>query len=129
LLRRLVLSVACAALLSGTILIVDLPVMGWLKAFLGSAWVVSCAAELQRMRRAISRIDRICMSSDGSVAGFDRNSQRYELNLLHGSVVLERAAWLRLGFADGLRYGELLTGNVRTSGEWRRLQLIWRQQV
>jgi hypothetical protein len=40
---------------------------------------------------------------------------------------MSRVAWLRLEFDDGLRYGELLTGNPRRDEQWRRLQLIWRQ--
>jgi hypothetical protein len=127
-LRRLVLFAAWAALVGGTILIVNLPVVLWLKAPFGGAWVASCLADVFRFKRAISRIDRIRICSDGSVAGFDLSGERHSLRLLQGSIVLGRAAWFRLGFADGLRYGELLAGNALTSEQWRRLQLIWRQQ-
>jgi hypothetical protein len=126
-LRRLVLSAAWAALLVGTILIVGLPVVLWLKVPFGGAWVASCLAELHRFTRSACRIDRIRIGADGSVAGFDRSGGRHALRLLQGSIVLRRAAWLRLEFGDGLRYGELLAGNALTSEQWRRLQLIWRQ--
>ncbi len=126
--RRLVLSSGCAAELIGTILILGLPVVPFLKAAFGCVWILSGAAELMRYRRAMSRIDRIRMDADGGVDGFDRNGNRFPLRLLAGSTLLERAAWFRLRFADGLDYGELMTGNAATDEQWRRLQLIWRQQ-
>lgn len=127
--RRLVLSSGCAALLIGTILILSLPAVAFLKTAFGCVWILSGAAELTRYRRAMSRIDRIRMDADGGVDGFDRTGNRYPLRLLAGSIMLERAAWFRLRFGDGLDYGELMTGNAATSEQWRRLQLIWRQHA
>lgn len=127
--RLCLLSAACGATAAGAIIILTLPVVPGLKAVFGVLWLLSGAAEVRALRRGMSRIERICIRSDGSIDAFDRRRTQYPLRLLPGSVLLDRVGWLRLRFADGLRYGELVTGNAREDQEWRRLLIIWRHQA
>jgi hypothetical protein len=129
LLRASLLSASCAATVAGIVIVLTLPVVAELKALFGMLWLLSGAAEVRALRRGMSRIERICIRSDGSVAGFDCRDERYALRLLPGSVLLGRVGWLRLGFADGLRYGELVTGNAREDQHWRRLLIVWRHRA
>jgi hypothetical protein len=128
-LRRAVLAFAAAAALGGVVLIVSLPLRPAFKALVALLWVARSLLETASQVRGMGRIERIRISAGGSVEALSRSGKANPLTLLSGSVVLSRIAWLRLSFGDGLRYGELLTGNPRRDDEWRRLQLIWRQQA
>jgi hypothetical protein len=46
--------------------------------------------------------------------------------LLSGSIVHRRFAWIRVRSNCGLLITEFLRGDARASPEWRRLQVIWR---
>lgn len=128
LLRLAVLSLASGATLAGAALILSLPVVHPLKASFCLLWLLAGALELQRFRRGMARIYRISIQSDGSVEAVDGSEAKHRLQLLPGTVVLERVAWLRLRFEDGLRYGELMAGNAAENQHWRRLLVIWRHR-
>lgn len=124
--RLVLLASAAAAIVAGTMLIVTLPAVLALKSVLVLLWIAASLAELASFCRGMSRIYRIGIRPDGSIRGYDASGRVHALRLLPGSVVLERVAWLRLGFASGLVYGELLAGSASESDAWRRLQVIWR---
>lgn len=126
-LRRALLAISGVAGLSGTLLALGLPLRPELNVVLVCLWLVRCLLEIRSQAKAASRIDRIRIYPTGSLEGLSRTGTVESLTLLSGSVVMSRVAWLRLEFDDGLRYGELLTGNPRRDEQWRRLQLIWRQ--
>lgn len=126
-LRAGVLGFACCSLIAGALLILSLPAAVPLKAVLGFAWLLAGAAEFAACTRTMARIDRICIRSDGRVLAFDRAGVPHALTLMPGSLVLDRLAWLRLRFEDGLRGGELLAGDAAENEQWRRLLVIWRQ--
>lgn len=126
--RTGLLSFACGATLAGSLLIASLPVVVPVKAAVGLLWLLAGAAEVNAFRRGMSRIYRIRICCDGSVLGVDRAGATLPLGLLPGTVVLDRFGWLRLTFEDGLRYGELLTGDAAENEQWRRLLVIWRQR-
>lgn len=119
---------AAGSTLLGAVLIAGLPVLPGLKLLVAGLWLVQSLLEIAGQLRGMSRIDRIRMTSAGSIEGLSGNGTKEPLTLLSGSVVLSSVAWLRLEFGDGLQYGELLAGNSRLDEQWRRLQLIWRQQ-
>ena len=130
LIRSGLLSAACGATAAGTMLILFLPIVPELKAPFSALWLISGVAEFNAFRRGMARLDRIRIRSDGSAAGLDRrHALLHPLELLPGSVVLDRVAWLRLRFADGLRYGELVTGRSCDDQQWRRLLVVWRHQA
>lgn len=127
-LRLTLLAAAVLASVTGTVLILALPVVPLLKGALCLLWLSAGAAEVATLRRGMSRIGRIGIRADGRIAGYGPGGGRHELELLPGSVVLERVAWLRLAFGDGLAYGELLAGDPSTSEAWRRFLVIWRHR-
>jgi hypothetical protein len=127
--RKALLAFAGGACLLGTLLVLGLPVRPELKFVLAGLWLVRCLLEIRSQAQAASRIDRIRICPTGSLEALSGNGRVESLTLLSGSVVLSRVAWLRFRFDDGLQYGELLIGNPRRDEQWRRLQLIWRQQA
>jgi hypothetical protein len=123
------LAVSGGAGLSGTLLVLGLPLRSELAFVLVCLWLARCLLEIRLQVRGASRIDRIRICPTGSLEGLSRTGAVESLTVLSGSMVMSRVAWLRLEFGDGLQYGELLTGNPRRDEQWRRLQLIWRQHA
>lgn len=124
--RRCVAGAAIAAALLGSALLLGLPVAAPWRALLLAGWLAVSVRELRTWRRAARRIDRLQIGADGLVTGHDDSGAVLSLELLPGTIVGARAAWLRLGFDDGDHYGELLLGNP-VDPDWRRLQLHWQQ--
>ena len=127
-LRASLLVFACGAILAGLFLLLTLPVSGALKAALAACWLLAGSLELAAFSRGMARIYRIRIRGDGRVLAVGRSGTSHALLLLPGSVVLDRFAWLRVRFDDGLRCGELLTGDGAENEQWRRLLVIWRQR-
>lgn len=125
--RRALACFACAATLAGGLLIAIMPLALPVRVLFGALWLASGTLELRAMVLGMARLDGIRISADGQACGLSGGGVE-PLELLPGSVVLARVAWLRIRFADGLRYGELLMGNPRRCRDWRCLQLAWRQQ-
>ena len=126
-LRGLLLCCGVAATVAGVMLILTVPINGCFRALLAVAWTWQSGLELRMQRRGAARVSRIRLDSGGAVCAEDGNGDWRRLELRSGSVVLTGVAWLRLRFPDGCHYGELLSGNPRTSRNWHGLQLIWRQ--
>lgn len=81
--------------------------------------------DLCRLQRGFHACEAIQLLNDGSARIYG-NGAWTDARLESGSVVLSRVAWLRLKTADGVAVSELLSGDPRRSGDWRRLQVIWR---
>ncbi len=126
-LRRALAGFAWAAMLTGGLLIALLPVVLPVRLVLAASWFTAGLLEVRAMALGMARVERIRITFDGRVSGLAEGAVE-PLQVLPGSVVLARLAWLRIRFADGLSYGELLAGDPRTSPAWRRLQLVWRQR-
>lgn len=126
-LRRALAGFAWAAIVVGGVLIVLMPAPLPVRAGLAALWFGSGLLELRAMARGRARLERIRIALDGRVFGV-ACGEAEPLQLLPGSVVLARVAWLRIRFADGLSCGELLAGDARTDPAWHRLQLVWRQR-
>lgn len=120
---------SAGATLTGTVLVLGLPLCPELKLLALCLWLSRGVLELRAQKLGTSRIDRIRMYSSGRVEGLRRTRAERPLTVLAGSVLLRRAGWLRLRHDDGLEHGELLFGNPRRDQQWRRLHLIWRQQA
>ena len=127
-LRAGLLAFACAAILAGLLLVSMLPVAAVPQGALALCWLLASILELVAFLRGMRRIYRIRIRGDGSVLAVGRRGTLHPLLLLPGSVVLDRIAWLRLRFDDGLDCGELLTGDGAENEQWRRLLVIWRQR-
>jgi hypothetical protein len=126
-LRKIVLLSAVAALLAGTVIIMQLPISLTLRGVLCSIWLLDCAGELSRLRRGRARICHLQLDANGDIFATGPGGQSEYLELLSGSIVLSRLAWLRLRFPDGSVAAELLAGDPRRDPHWHGLQLIWQQ--
>ena len=124
-LRQWPLLCGVVALLVGAMLILGMPMPWVLRCLACVGWLTYCVCEIRRFRRAAALLRRLRLRADGSVFGRMADGRWQRLQMLPGSVVFTRCAWLRL--ADGRDYGELLCGDARDSLQWHRLQLIWRQ--
>lgn len=126
--RRTLIGASCTAALAGGALIVALPVApAWSGACL-VLWAVLSGLELKASVTGMTRIERLRLDAGGQLVALSRDGAAEALTLLSGSMVLARFAWLRVRFADGSSYGELLLAAGCPADEWRRLQLIWRQR-
>lgn len=126
--RCTLVGASCIAALTGGVLIIALPVApAWSVACL-VLWTALSGLELKASLEGMARIERLRLGADGQLVGLSPDGAAEALTLLSGSMVLARFAWLRVRFADGSRYGELLLAADRPADEWRRLQLIWRQR-
>lgn len=116
----------CAALLIGLVLLIRLPVSPPLRLALSAIWLMGSIRELGRQARGMHRIKTIRLQT-GEATVIDRQGRQAPVQIMSGSVVLPRVAWLRLRLADGLIYGELLRGVSSGCEQWRHLQILWRQ--
>ena len=113
-------------MLAGLAIILTLPLAPLLRVLLACTWLAENTRECRRQIRGAARIGRITLNAHGNIAGTAPDGRPLSLMLLSGSVVLSRLAFLRVQFADGSDYVELLRGDPAADIEWQRLQLIWR---
>ncbi len=126
LLRQVVMLAACAALLTGFALLIRLPLAPWIRLGLALLWLVSQFREISRLSRGAGRVKEIRIGKAAATV-VNRQGKEQPVQILSGSVVLPRLAWLRLRLPDGLIYGELLRGDPASNKQWRHLQILWRQ--
>jgi hypothetical protein len=114
-------------LLAASLVITNLlPVsVGWRWSVTG-AWLVLGAAELGNTVRHYRKRRGFRFRADGRVEILSPGGGTIAARLGRGSVILPRLAWLRVQAESGACCGELVTGHVRRSEDWRRLQVIGR---
>lgn len=117
---------ACAAVIIGLTLLLHLPLTMLMRLPLIACWLFAGVRQLDRQSRGAHRVSAIRLGVDDATV-VDRQGRLSPARIMSGSVVLARFAWLRLKFADGLIYGELLRGDAAHDVQWRRLQILWRQ--
>ncbi len=125
-LRQCVLLCGALAMITGSILILLMPLAPVWRLVLAAAWVGESLRELRGLARGAARLRFIRLDAEGNISGIGPDGRLEALTLLSGSIVLSRLGWLWLQFSDGSRYGELLRGDPARDREWQRLQLIWR---
>jgi hypothetical protein len=128
-LRSGVLAFSASATLLGVALIGNLPLRPVLKVLFVLLWVCHGLLEIVAQLRGMSRTGRLRIGARGTLDALSPGGETRSLELLAGSLVLHRLAWLRFRFEDGLEYGELLSSSGRQDDSWRRLEVIWRQQA
>ena len=126
-LRNVVTLSAAAAAIVGFILIVHMSLGIVPRAILIALWLFVCWRELCAMADGSRRVARIRLNNLGEIWVADGINDYERVRLLPGSMVLERLAWLRIEFADGHKYAELLAGNAVENRQWHRFQVIWQQ--
>ena len=115
-----------ALMLVGFALIAGLPLSGGWRGLAMLTWGGACWRDLLSLAGAYRQYRSVRIFSDGSTELRRAEATVASAQLLPGSVVLPRLAWLRLRLEDGSTSGELLRGNIREDEDWRRLQVIWR---
>jgi hypothetical protein len=125
-LRRIVCYTGIALVAAGLLAIVHLPGPAVLRVAIALGWCAWCWRELVRLRRAWSVCEALRIDAAGDVAIMCPDRDWAPARLLPGSVLLRRAAWIRIEAADGSVFAEPLRGTCRKCHDWRRLQIIWR---
>ena len=110
----------------GLLVIMLLPVHLALRVTGAAAWAVASGIELAGLRRAYSLYVGLRIGHDGVVQVQKRGGDWQPARLLPGSLLLRRAAWIRVQSEHGEVFAELLRGACRRSANWRRLHVIWR---
>lgn len=114
--------------MTGSALILHLPVAVPVRMVLAAVWVFVGVHEFYRWSRAAACVLELRIMADGRVRYRGPRQTAGDATILAGSLLLERFAWLRLALSNGHTYGELLAGDRRDPG-WRRLHVIWRQSA
>jgi hypothetical protein len=127
--RRGLVAFSASATFIGVVLIGQMPLRPALKMSFALLWVTRGLLEMVSQLRGIARTGRLRINAHGSLEAQSPEGKTRPVELLGGSLVLSRVAWLRFRFEDGLRYGELLSASGRQDDNWRRLRLIWRQRA
>ena len=128
-LRRVVILSGWFFMLIGLFIILQMPVPVSLKLILTGVWIADCLWGLKRQVAGNARVHRIMIDTRGVVECLDSSGNFYQIQLLKGSAVLQRCAWLRLRFPDGQHYVELLSKIDCPATTWRRLLLLWRHAL
>ena len=124
-LRRQLQGGGALALVAGCAILLHLPLMPGVRLLLLAVWLAAAVREIAARQRHAARICLLGIDASGCLYGRDRRGRRFDLELCAGSMLGARMAWLRLSFADGSHYGELLRGDPGDP-DWRRLQVHWR---
>jgi len=126
-LRNVVVLSGAIATLVGVVLILQMPVNLIIRLALTMGWLAYNQYELCEVARRSASVARIEINQHGKLWVTDPAGQRRTAELLRGSVVLARYAWIRIRFEDGRKCAELLSGNAVENKQWHRFQLIWKQ--
>ncbi len=118
------LGAAFAAL--GVLLIAVLPVAALLRAGIAAGWLLYVGRDLAGFQRAWRRYRCVAVDGELGLRLLDAGGNWHSAEVLPGSVVLRRFAWLRIRDDAGVVFAEPLEGRCRESPQWRRLQVIWR---
>jgi len=110
----------------GLVLILTLPVTWLGRAVAACVWLLVNARQMRRLSNGHKQCQRIRIGHTGEVEVTTTDGCCLPATLVSGSVVLSRAAWIRLESDDGRRFAELLYARRPQNEQWRRLQVIWR---
>ena len=108
------------------VIILTLPLDQAVRFFACLAWLAVLYRELTNLQWGFDTFSRIRLLSDGELTLLDGEQNWVPAELLNGSVLCAKVAWIRIETANGRQFAELITGDSRQSQEWRRLQVIWR---
>jgi hypothetical protein len=112
--------------LIGVALVLTLPVGIGLRSIGVLAWSSATARELLVLRRAWRDCRAMRIAPDGGAAVLGKDGEWRVGQLVAGSVLLSRIGWIRLRVGNEPCFGELVGGERRSGGGWRRLHVIWR---
>ncbi|MDH4046755.1 MAG: hypothetical protein OEW68_01665 [Gammaproteobacteria bacterium] len=113
--------------MAGATLILGLPTPAGITALLLGSWLCLAWHESAAQWHGYRKVAAIRIDKEGFIETIDTAGRRCPAELVGGSFVLQRMAWLRLRLANGQCYAELLVGDGGDSDSWHWLQLMWRQ--
>jgi hypothetical protein len=116
-------------MLIGLLIILQMPLMMPMRLTLIGVWIGDCLWGLKRQVDGNAKVQRIRIDTRGVVECLDPSGKYIEIQLLKGSAVLQRCAWLRLRFPEGQHYVELFSRIDCPVTTWRRLLLLWRHAL
>ena len=125
-LRGLVSTSAILILLAGWFIIANLSALIMYRCCGAVAWFFLIAWQLSRARRGWERVEAIRVSQGPLVEVCDESGDWAGAELLDGSLVGARMAWLRFRLADRTVCVEPFRAASERCNKWRRLQVIWR---
>ena len=127
--RRRVLGTGLAFGLCATVLIVQMPLQPQWRAGAGVAWGIMSMAELWLAISCLRKARSYRLYPDGTVSIRYTSLAAGTGQLMPGSVVLQRCAWLRFCTPSGASWGEPVTRAGQNPEQWRRLQVICRHRT
>lgn len=114
-------------MLAGCVLIVRMPLELSIRGLAFAAWLAASGIQIRRLLAGGREVAKIRVDNAGGVWVSNFRGRWQAVDILPGTMVLRRLAWLRIRLADGRKYGELLAGNAVKDVEWQRFQLLWQQ--
>ncbi|MEQ8205283.1 MAG: hypothetical protein RIA65_03835 [Woeseia sp.] len=121
-LQRRVAAGGLAALVVGAVLIGLLPVEAGFRLGGVATWLWYSLAEIRSWHRSVGLLVRLRFAADGQLHGLFQNGLWQLLQVLPGSRITSRHAWLRLGNETCRVRGVLLSAKYVDAEDWRRLQ-------
>ena len=118
--RRIVTLSGIALYAAGAGALLSLPASGAVVAMLTLAWLVLGLALCRRRLRENRRVEAILVHETGALEPVSSIGKRRPADGLPGSIVLERAIWLRYRAGDGSEGAELFLGAPRRDPDFRR---------
>ena len=91
-LRQCVFLCGCLAAITGTLIILFMPLAWALRILLVAAFIGESLRELRRLARGAARLQQLRLDADGNITGLCRDGRSEPLTLLSGSIVLKRLA-------------------------------------
>ncbi len=116
--------VAFALLGAGVFATLPLPI--GLRLLAAAIWLIGSVASCVRLGRRYRGIAGYRVYQDGTAEIVRADGRRVAGRLIAGTFLLPGLAWLRVGVAGSGPVAELVAGNLRTSQQWRRFQVICR---
>ena len=124
--RRAVLASGVVLYLAGAAAIGTLPVSGPVMPLLLVAWIAQGVYTLSCRFRQDARVANFVLDASGSLELVSPTGTRTPARHWSGTIVLERAIWLRFRDRNGRIRAELLTGHPRRDAEFRRAGVLLR---
>ena len=124
--RLLVLGSGAFLSLVGILPILSFTIPRSLRAACVIAWLGFCLLELGRLANAYRYVTALRLAEGRVLETRGARGNWRSAELLSGTIVLDRAIWLRYASADGRSSAELITGDSRSNPGFRRLKIVLR---
>jgi hypothetical protein len=125
-LRRLVAGSGLLLGIAGLLVILHLPTDLWMRVLACIVWAGTSAREHGQLQRGWADCCALRFTANGDLTVLGADHTWRTARRETGSVLLRKVGWIRLRDHRGVVFAELLSGDDRTSPDWRRLQVIWR---